>query len=74
MVTQRITIKELEELVGGDKEKASEIWEVSKSVVSYTHFKSIIDLGLNVGLNDIPFERAMIFSWIKEVIENGRKT
>lgn len=84
MVSQRITKDQLlglitlreDEISAGltVEKKANDIWETSKYIVSYTHFKTAIDLGLNVGLNDIPFERAMIFSWIKEGIESGRKT
>lgn len=60
-------------MVDGDEEKALEIWEVSKDVRSYAQFKNTIDLGITVTLNDIPFEKAMIFSWIKEAIDE-RKT
>lgn len=62
------------QMCDGDRGKADLIWKASRDVVSYTQFKSVVDLGLNVGLSDIAFERAMIFSWIKEEIESGRKT
>jgi hypothetical protein len=58
-------------LIDGDEEKADEILKVSRLVVSYSQFKSAINLGLTVNLGDIPFEKAMVFSWIKEVLEDG---
>ena len=39
----------------------------------YIEFKSMIDLGLNVHHSEIDFDKQMIFSWIKEGIENGRE-
>jgi hypothetical protein len=50
-----------------------DILSVSRLIYSYAEFKSAIDLGFTVGLNDVPFEKAMFFSWIKEVA-NDRKT
>lgn len=77
-----MTLDDLKKLVELDEEdlklgstldqKINEIWKTSKDVASYSHFESAISLGLHVGLSDIPFERAMVFSWIKEEI-NGRK-
>lgn len=49
------------------------IWETRKDVIAYSHFKSMVDLGITMTLNDLPFERAMVFSWIKGEID-GRKT
>jgi hypothetical protein len=60
-------------LVDGDKEKAENIWEVSRSVISYAQFKSVQSLGLSIPFEALPFEKVMMFSWIKEAIENGRK-
>jgi hypothetical protein len=56
-----------------EKDKADRIWEVSKDVSSYAGFSSVMNLGITIGLNDIPFERLMLYSWIKEGIESGRK-
>jgi hypothetical protein len=39
----------------------------------YIEFKSMIDLGLNIHHSEIDFDKQMIFSWIKEGIENGRE-
>jgi len=61
------------EMCDNDKEKANAIWATSRDVAAYTQFKSAIDLGLSVGLNDVPFERALLYTWIKEGIESGRK-
>lgn len=55
------------------KEKVDGIWNTRKDVLDYLHFKSVIDLGITVSLNDLPFEKAMVFSWIKGAI-SGRKT
>ena len=35
-------------------------------VISYRHFSSLIDLGITIGLEDISFEEAVLYSWIKE--------
>jgi hypothetical protein len=55
-----------------EPEKVEPIWETRKDVIAYSHFKSAIDLGITINLNDLPFERAMVFSWIKGEID-GRK-
>ena len=47
---------------------------MAKEVRKYCCFRATIELGINVGINDLPFEKAMIFSWIKEEIESERKT
>ena len=49
------------------------IWETRKDVLAYASFKSTRDLGISIGLSDIPFERALIFSWIRGELD-GRKT
>ena len=55
------------------EETVEGIWETRKEVISYLAFKGAKELGITFGLNDIPFEKAMIFSWIKGEID-GRKT
>ena len=52
-----------------DVNKAPFVWEVADEVKEYSQFKMAIDLGLTVGINDLPFEKAMVFSWIKESIK-----
>ena len=42
-------------------------------IISYAQYKSTIDMGITVGLSDLPFEKAMFFSWIKEAL-SVRKT
>jgi hypothetical protein len=32
-----------------------------------------MELGLQIHYSDIPFEKVMLYSWIKEAIEDGRK-
>jgi len=53
--------------------KCDEILRVAKDVASYANFRSMTKLGISVGLNDLPFEKAMVFSWIQEELDNGRK-
>lgn len=49
------------------------IWETSRDVFLYLQLKSIMKLGMIIGVNDLPFEKAMLYSWIREA-EVGRKT
>lgn len=71
VVTSQIDKSQLKDLV--EIEKVEMIWETRKDVIAYSHFKSMVDLGITMTLNDLPFERAMVFSWIKGEID-GRKT
>lgn len=61
------------DLVDGDEFKANNIWGVSRIVMSYFQFKSIQDLGLSIRHDALTFEKAMMFSWIKEAVDRGRK-
>jgi len=70
VVTSQIDKELLRTLV--DEEKVEPIWETRRDVIAYSHFKSAVDLGITITLNDLPFERAMVFSWIKGEID-GRK-
>jgi hypothetical protein len=72
VVTQRLTFIDLVRLVDTE-ERAKEVWETAKIVRLYLQFKSALSLGLTIGPNDLPFERAMVFSWIEEA-RNVRKT
>jgi hypothetical protein len=56
-----------------DKEKAESVWELSSEVASYAQLKSILDLGLTVSYDKISYDKVLIYSWIKEALENGRK-
>lgn len=60
--------------VEDDKHRANEIWKATADIRSYCSYRSIIDIGVTIGLNDLPFERAMLYSWIKEEIDSDRKT
>lgn len=66
---------EIRKLVSG-MENAEEVIRITldamRDVRGYLAFNDAITLGLSVGLNDIPFDRAMVYGWIKELI-NGRK-
>lgn len=57
----------------GDELKAREISDVVDVVSDFAHFRSIVDLGFQVHHSEFDFEKIMIFSWIKEGIDNGRK-
>ena len=49
------------------------ITELMGVIDDYAHFKSMIDLGFQVHHSEFDFDKIMLFSWIKEVVDNGRK-
>jgi hypothetical protein len=55
-----------------DVKRIDPILSVVKDIRQYSQFKSIIKTGITIGINDLPFEKAMIFSWIEEEL-NVRK-
>ncbi len=57
----------------GSDDKARLILELVEVVSDYAHFRSIIDLGFQVDHSEFRFDKVMLFSWIKESLENGRK-
>jgi len=67
-----MSYEDLENLLPGETENAACIWETSKNVREYYRLKSVIDLGLNVDFKEIPFEKLIVFSWIREA-KSGRK-
>lgn len=42
-------------------------------ISEFAQFRSLLDLGLQINQADLSFEKVMMFSWIKEAIDNGRK-
>ncbi|GEM_PF-6595907 len=48
------------------------IFETARDIKDYLAFKNAIDIGLTIGFKEISFEKAMIYPWIKEVLD-GRK-
>lgn len=56
----------------GIEEWVDGVWKTRMEVLSYFGFRNTVNLGISISLNDIPFERAMVFSWIKGEID-GRK-
>lgn len=46
---------------------------VVSDIYDYMDLRSIISLGLNVHHSEIDFDKQIIFSWIKEGIEDGRE-
>jgi len=59
--------------VADDESKVDLIWETAKDVIEYFQLKAILKLGLSVNYDDLPFEDVMVFSWIREVLDD-RKT
>lgn len=57
----------------GSESTANGILEVVEIINDYAHFRSIIDLGFQVHHSEFDFDKVMMFSWIKEAVENGRK-
>jgi hypothetical protein len=47
--------------------------QIASEVSDYLEFKSLIDLGLQVHHSELDFDKVIVFSWIKEGLENGRK-
>lgn len=56
-----------------EESKALALIEVVKDIGDYLEFKSMIELGLTVDHKELDFDKVMIFSWIKEGLESGRK-
>lgn len=56
-----------------EESKAIAIFEVVTDICDYLEFKSMIDLGLTIDHKDLEFDKVMVFSWIKEGLESGRK-
>lgn len=57
----------------GDELKSENILKVVDDIADYGQFKTLIELGFQVHHSEIPFDKIMMFSWIKEALENGRK-
>ena len=57
----------------GDNESVENIWGAMKEIRAYSTFESAVRLGLTMNADSIPFERLMVFVWIKDLI-NERKT
>ena len=47
---------------------------IASDICDYLDFKAMIDLGLTVTSKEIPFDKAMVFSWIREERESVRKS
>jgi len=47
--------------------------EVADVISDYASFRTIVDLGFQVHHSEFDFDKVMMFSWIREAIENGRK-
>lgn len=46
---------------------------VVSDIHDYMDLKSVLSLGLTVHHSEIDFDKQIIFSWIKEGIEDGRE-
>lgn len=56
-----------------DEEKAEKLVAVAKEIGDYFEFRALIDLGLTVHHSELDFDKILIFSWIKEEVNNGRE-
>lgn len=56
-----------------DDNTAKYVVSLYQDIDDYLDFKSVINLGMTVTSKEIPFDKAMIFSWIREERESGRK-
>jgi hypothetical protein len=56
-----------------DPGKIDDLLSVASDIADYLEFKTVLDLGLQIHHSELPFEKVLIFSWIKEGIENGRE-
>jgi hypothetical protein len=56
-----------------EPEMAENIIKVTEDILEYLEFRSVIGLGLNVDHKEMPFDKVMVYSWIKEELESGRK-
>jgi hypothetical protein len=63
--------EKLNELVEPDK--ARNILKVMEDVSDYMDFKKVIDLGLRVDHRDLSFDRVILYSWIREELQNVRE-
>jgi len=56
-----------------EPEKLDRIFEVKGIIEEYLDVKAIQNLGLQIHHSEIDFDKVMLFSWIKEEIENVRE-
>jgi hypothetical protein len=61
------------ELLEGNLNKLSLIESVKKDVNEYSFFESSLVIGISYGPKDLSFSRMLLYSWIREAIQNGRK-
>lgn len=53
-------------------ETASGVFMAMRDVRAYCNYNSVLKLGITMDVNTVPFEKLMVFGWIKELID-GRK-
>ena len=61
----------MEQLV--EHEKIDQLLDTANDVSDYLDFDAVLSLGLQVHHSEVPFDKVMLFSWIKEEIKNGRE-
>ena len=42
-------------------------------MLDYLQFREVINLGITVNSSEVCFDKLMVYSFIKEALENGRK-
>ena len=47
---------------------------MQEDIEEYLEFKSLINLGLTIGPNDLPFEKLMLFGHLSDELNGQRKT
>lgn len=72
-IRMRLKRKDLLRAVKDDS-LADKILGVVEDIYDYQDFINIMDLGLNFSVNDLPFDKVLVYSWIKEGLNSGRKT
>jgi hypothetical protein len=57
----------------GDNYKVDKILEIIGDVLEYSLYESSLRIGINYSPRDLSFSKMLLYSWIKEAIENGRE-
>jgi hypothetical protein len=67
-----LSIGDLEKLLG-DRKQAEEIVKVVRIVQKYCYYANSIDIGITYRPTDLSFSESLLYSWIKDGLNNGRK-
>ena len=67
-----LTLEQLSDIKG--KEFAAQVGEAVELVTEYVFYNRIKELGIQYSPKDLTYTKALLFSWVKEGLESGRKT